>query len=46
MVFFGGVLGELDDGSRTVEHLATTVKDKVVVGGDEGEGDGDGGAEF
>src|SRR5690606_5950954 len=32
---------ELDDRCRAVEDLAAAVEDEVVVGGDEGEGDGE-----
>ena len=40
VVGFGGVVGQLDDGGGLFEDLAAAVEDEMVVGGDEGEGDG------
>ena len=39
MLVLARIGGQLDDRCGTVEHLATTVEDEVVVGGDVGEGD-------
>jgi hypothetical protein len=45
MIILGGLAGQLDNRGRTVEDLAAAVENEVVVGGDEGKGDGEGGAE-
>ena len=45
VVVFGGVLGELDDWGRLLEDFSSAVEDEVVVGGDEGEGDGERGSQ-
>ncbi len=46
MLRLAGPRRELDDRRGTVEYLAAPVQDEVVMGGDEGKGDGEGGAEF
>ena len=45
MIVLGGIAGQLDDWGRTVEDLPAAVEHEVVVGGDEGKGDGQGGTE-
>jgi hypothetical protein len=40
MIVLGGIAGQLDNRGRTVEDLAAAVEHEVVVGGDEGKGDG------
>jgi hypothetical protein len=45
MILLGGMAGQLDDWGGTVEDLPATVKDEVIVRGNEGKGDGEGSAE-
>jgi hypothetical protein len=40
VVVLGRALRQLDNWGRAVEHLAAAVEDKMIVSGDEGEGDG------
>ena len=44
MVRFGGIHGELDDWGSLLEDLAASVEHEMIVGGDFGEGDGEGDA--
>ena len=44
MIVFGGVRRELDNGCCLLKDLAAAVEDEVVMRGDFGEGNGEGGA--
>src|SRR5206468_9862475 len=43
MIVLGSTAGQLDDRSRSIEYLPSTVEHEVIVCGHEGKGDGEGG---